>query len=423
MASISPSELAQELLRQCLQGGGASAETWNALVTEALHPNPQRAASASHALFSILVEGLADQFEPRLCDVYAEMFAGILAMVIPGLNADSVITRWQRLRRARRFEGDAGKIGKVFVLSRVTLGADVAVTSVFLDAVKKRFPHARIVFVGPRKNWELFAADPRIEHAPVDYNRQATLRDRLDVGRALSEIVCAPASITVDPDSRLTQLGLLPVGREEDYFLFESRSYGGSSSEPLPALARRWAAETFDVEDATAYVAPTEEAVGAEGPWIAVSFGVGENLRKRIADPFEREVLKLLAQSGLTIWADKGAGAAEGERMQRAIDECGAPPGCIRVWEGAFAPFAALIAKSALYVGYDSAGQHVAAACGTPLISIFAGYASDRMFHRWCPSGPGRISVLKVSDPDPHKNLEQFAAVLSSFAGPGTGRR
>ena len=53
----------------------------------------------------------------------------------------------------------------IFVLSRVTLGADVAVTSVLLDAAKRRFPHAEIVFVGPRKNYELFAADPRIHHA------------------------------------------------------------------------------------------------------------------------------------------------------------------------------------------------------------------------------------------------------------------
>ena len=33
----------------------------------------------------------------------------------------------------------------VFVLSRVTLGADVAVTSVLLAAAKRRFPQARIV--------------------------------------------------------------------------------------------------------------------------------------------------------------------------------------------------------------------------------------------------------------------------------------
>ena len=45
------------------------------------------------------------------------------------------------------------------MLSRVTLGADVAITSVILDAAKQRFPNANIYFVGPQKSWELFAAD------------------------------------------------------------------------------------------------------------------------------------------------------------------------------------------------------------------------------------------------------------------------
>ena len=34
----------------------------------------------------------------------------------------------------------------------------------------------------------------------------------------------------------------------------------------------------------------------------------------------------------------------------------------VRFWNGSFAAFAALIAESDLYVGYDSAGQHAAAA-------------------------------------------------------------
>ena len=49
----------------------------------------------------------------------------------------------------------------------------------------------------------------------------------------------------------------------------------------------------------------------------------------------------------------------------------------MRTHDGAFAPFAAQIARSRLYVGYDSAGGHVASACGVPLISIAKGFASD----------------------------------------------
>ena len=103
---------------------------------------------------------------------------------------------------------------RVFVLSRVTLGADVAVTSVILSAAKKRFPNARIVFVGPRKNYELFAADRRIHHAEVAY-RRGNLRERLSAWEELKAAVTATDSTVIDPDSRLTQLGLLPVCSED----------------------------------------------------------------------------------------------------------------------------------------------------------------------------------------------------------------
>jgi ADP-heptose:LPS heptosyltransferase len=69
------------------------------------------------------------------------------------------------------------------------------------------------------------------------------------------------------------------------------------------------------------------------------------------------------------------------------------------MWDGSFAGFAAQIARSALYVGYDSAGGHVAAACGVPMVSIFGGAVSERMVQRWRPTGPGTIKIVRASDP------------------------
>ena len=64
--------------------------------------------------------------------------------------------------------------------------------------------------MGPAKNYELFAADPRIAHAEVAY-RRGTLGDRLAVRHDLETLLAAPDSLAIDSDSRLTQLGLLPV--------------------------------------------------------------------------------------------------------------------------------------------------------------------------------------------------------------------
>jgi len=362
------------------------------------------------ALFGILVEGLADRFEPRLCDVYARLFSQAVAHVAENVDPALLVARYQRVRRPRPILGDPHR---VFVLSRVTLGADVAVTSVLLAAAKQRFPHAEIVFVGPRKNYELFAGDPRLRHADLAYPRGG-LRQRLAVWGPLEALLAAPGSVVIDPDSRLTQLGLLPVCPEDSCHLFESRAYGGETDLALPELAAAWAEETFGVSGARPYIAPkrsagdgTSDADLVAGDF-AVSLGVGENPAKRIPDPFEERLLALLAARGAPLVIDKGAGGEEAARVDRAVGRSGVKAA---FWEGSFAGFAAIIAASRLYVGYDSAGQHVAAACGVPLVSIFAGFPAPRMFHRWRPTGE-RATVIRVDRPDPLETLERVRAAI-----------
>jgi len=386
LASTSCNERAARLLGYCLHG-----EPWPPELLHSLADD-----ECSEALFRVVAEGLADRFEPALCDTYARLFAEAIA---PGESA-ALVERYRRVRLPRPIMGEPRTI---FVLSRVTLGADVAVTSVILDAAKRRFPGAAIYLAGPRKNWELFAADPRILHLPVNY-RRGTLRERLTAWPELRAALAAPDSVVVDPDSRLTQLGLLPVCSENRYYFFESRGYGGDGDDPLPVLTRQWAQQTFGIADATPFVAP-EPSPAPFRAGIAISLGVGENAAKRIADPFEAEFLELLGRTGLPLIIDRGAGGDEAVRVERAVAASGAQ---VERWNGSFAGFAAIIAGSRLYAGYDSAGQHVAAACGVPLIAVFAGASCARMFARWRPAG----HVIRVEDPDPVRVLEQVRLTL-----------
>lgn len=346
-----------ELLDYCLRG-----EEWpSELLDRAI------AVDEGRALFSIVVERLGDLFEPRLCDVYARMFTQVIERVAPDLLP--------RVRGKGAVHHSPASTDRVYVLSRVTLGADVAVTSVLLDAAKRRYPEAEIVLVGPRKSWELFEADPRIRHLDASYARGGTLVERLRASAGL----WMKDGIVIDPDSRLTQLGLISVCDEERYFQFESRSRGSDSDKSLPRLASEWAREVFGVEDARAYIAP--QPVAGPAADITVSLGVGENPAKRLDGGFERELCRMLAETGASVLVDKGGSAEERERVERAVTAG------IRTHAGAFAPFAAEIARSKLYVGYDSAGGHVASACGVPVICIFGGAVSDRMFQRWRPAG------------------------------------
>jgi ADP-heptose:LPS heptosyltransferase len=115
--------------------------------------------------------------------------------------------------------------------------------------------------------------------------------------------------------------------------------------------------------------------------------------------------MALLAESGDGICIDKGAGGEEAARVERAVARSGVR---VTFWEGSFAGFAAIIAAARLYVGYDSAGQHVAAAAGVPLMSIFAGFPTARMFHRWRPNG----IVIRVDNPDPAQVIAQVREMI-----------
>lgn len=363
------------------------------------------------------VEALADSFEAEAVEEYIELFSRVLARQLGRWSAAELQERYRRIRRPRPWQGDPARVRTVFVLSRVTLGADIAVTSLVLDAALRRFPSSRVVLAGGRKSRDLFAAEPRIHWLPLEYGRKAALAERLAAGLELARALEAPDSIVLDPDSRLTQLGLLPVCDEGRYYFFESRSWGGDGRQSISELTRQWLEVVLAIPDARPWIAPRARPDALSG--ITVNLGVGENQAKRVPDPFEPELLAALTAFGWPLLVDKGAGGDEDRRVERAIARAGLGPDRVRTFLGPFADVAAHIASSRLYVGYDSAGQHAAAACGVPLVTVFAGFPCERFYWRWQPSGPGpKITVRVASPADPGDVLERTLAAVRRLLEP-----
>jgi len=411
LESISPNELALELLNHCVRGPQWPEELAGALVDEALDEDAEHARRASKALFSVVVERLADLFEPELCNVYARFFAGVIARVLPEMKVDELVSRYEHVRCVRRVGFDPKN---VFVLSRVTLGADVAVTSVVMDAVRRRWPKAKLWFVGPKKSWDLFEASVDVDWVPMPYGRTGLLADRIGIFSELRAAVDAPGALVLDPDSRLTQLGLLPICDEDRHFVFESRSYGGDGMQSMTELTRDWARAVTGVEDAEPWLHPKFEFALGSQPLTTLSLGVGENPAKRVEDPFEERLVELLGRRAPLVMVDAGAPESEEEaRVLGAIARSGSGSERCGLHQGPFASFAAMIAASRLYVGYDSAGQHVAAALGVPLISVFAGAANERMRARWTPHAAGPCWVFDADNSDSADLLEGIGRILS----------
>jgi ADP-heptose:LPS heptosyltransferase len=419
LASTPANELAREILDSCLKDGTWPTRVLDDLIERALDEEEQfTAIAATRALFGIVIEQLGDLFEPSLCDVYARLFSHVIARALPEYNASELALRYRRIRQIRPFPG--GEVQRVFVLSRITLGADVAVTSVALAAAKQRFPDAEICLVGPEKNAAMFAGDPRIVPISVGYGRGSLLRERLLAAAELHIAVDEFGSIVIDPDSRLTQLGLIPICDDARYYFFESRAFGGAMDNTLPELTSQWLTEVFDVDAYRPYAAPVREERLAD---ITVSLGVGENAEKRIGDEFEEAVLKKLLGYGCPVLLDRGAGGEEAARVNALAEKLG-HPSLLQLHDGSYAAFASHILQGKLHVGYDSAGQHVAAAADVPQVSVFSGYTGERMLARWRPySKQARVVATGVNNVDvlPQTLSAIEAAVAEGRWGVQTG--
>jgi ADP-heptose:LPS heptosyltransferase len=267
--------------------------------------------------------------------------------------------------------------------------------------------------VSNRKSAELFTADSRISVCEAEYPRSGPVSGRLAFAKDLRHRLEGRNRIVVDPDSRMTQLGLVPVCEPEYQFHFPSRTVNSSAN--LTCRTNDWLVDAFGQADSS-YIAPAPVKREGASPRAAVSLGVGGNENKRIDGNFETQLIRLLAEKFRSVWIDRGAGGEEARRVTAAAEASGFSDR-IRFWEGSFAGFASVIAQSDFYTGYDSAGQHAAAAAGVPLVSIFAGASSDRFLQRWRPQGSGRIDVIPADLLTPAECLAKFTALCCSGTG------
>jgi ADP-heptose:LPS heptosyltransferase len=340
--------------------------------------------------FRVIVESLADSFDPVEAAAYEELMR---AWIPPAARIRPIVPE---------------RVETVYVLSRVTLGADIKITSIILDAMRERFGGVDIFLVANRKSAELFASDAGIEHIEADYPRTGPVSQRIEFAHELRRRLEGANRIVVDPDSRMTQLGLIPACEPEHYFHFPSRT--ANSAANLTELTQHWLQETFG-ESGRAYIAPPRIPVRGDPPNAAISLGVGENDSKRIGGDFEAQLIRALGEKYRTVWIDRGIGGEEAQRVAAAAEAAGCMER-IRFWEGSFAGFASIISQCDFYAGYDSAGQHAAAAAGVPLASFFAGAPSERFRQRWSPSGPGRIQVIDGDSLTPQECLDRLQVSL-----------
>ncbi|HEX6998748.1 MAG TPA: hypothetical protein VF322_11425 [Gammaproteobacteria bacterium] len=467
-------ELARRFWAHHSQHGEPLMEAVDGLAELALADDVTTAALATRVLFEQVIEPLCDGFTPDGAEVYRRVFARLVcaarrtrecaaldeALARRGFRCERDLLARRPAARPLRRAADRTAVRAVLVLSRLTLGADVAICGPVLRRTRRLFPRARVALVGGEGAGAVARCVPGVEHVPLAYRRTARLADRLNTWPALCRTLTealggeAGGHVVLDPDSRLTQLGLLPPVDAARYYHFPSREYGSDGAEPLSMLVCRWLAETFggrDVDDAP-FVLPAADrrwaarlraALGDGVPVVSASFGVGGNGRKRAGLDLEARLLERLVRRGARVLLARGTSGAEleeSERLTSRLAERGVnvlhlPPGRapaalegrspeVLTWQADVGAFLAAVACADAYVGYDSAGQHIAAAFGVPTLSLFLESAGRKHALRWAPRGEGPVRILRGVWPvDADRLLDAATKALNALLDGGAARQ
>lgn len=452
--------LARAVFDEFRSSGRYPSEEVARLAVMALSTDAATAKAATRALFTFLIEPLADAFEGAAVSFYNRVFAQLTQAcraTAHGREIGKQLDAWQltteaalfsraeRLRRPQRSRDSLARVKRAIVLSRVSLGAEVAITSVMIERLMRELPGAEIVLLGSHKAEELLGGDARLSFRAVDYERGGTLLERMRswlcvvaVVRELTGDCASDEFLLLDPDSRLTQCGMLPLTADTadclsaNYLFFPSREYGQQTRSSVAELASDWLSDVFgacdpmrprlrvreaDRKTARELLAPLRRG-GTRLPLVTVNFGIGGNPQKRLGADFEQGLLTSLIACGARVLFDRGSsqradtvlknlargGTGQGQPVRMlAVAESERPSDLsalsdydLLVWHGGLGQFSALIAESDLYVGYDSSGNHIAAALGTRCINVMAGYSSPRALERWRPTGTQPSCVIPV---------------------------
>ena len=442
------------------------------LVSAGLDSDEDDRQAAVHALYSQLIMPLCDDFSSRasaLADRILARMTTIYRRHLLGretdtllndyglVTADDLLDRQQQTRQWRPITRP-DRVKKVLLLSRITIGADIALLSPIIQRLRHSLPQADIILAGTPHLKQIFFKEQILE--PCHYQRYSPLAQRLAHWPLLHHHIQQQRSsllpeefLLLDPDSRLSQLGLLPLAPVESTFTLHSRKdqaqpcrltdicnqWLDTIMPPGPAFHPRFWLDPA-LQDDQRGCAQLSRRDKKNNFTIVINFGVGGDDKKRVPDPFEHDLLTaLLAQEKTLIILDSGATPAEQLQahrlrsavaphfpttlitedekqpcaIQHGLAQCVSSIGCL----------ATLIQAADLFIGYDSCCQHLATATTTPSIICFAGAPNERFFARWQPQNMhGSTTTIKIDAELRHRPEQVIAQLLSHVAAQRGGK-
>ena len=223
-------------------------------------------------LFADLVEACNDRLDSVGRDAYAAFFPAVIWRIVEqhqelkarlaayGIHSRNDLYARYGQQRMNSSAPDGllpAKIQRVVILSRVTIGADVLLSTICCQRVHEAFPEAEIMLIGDKKLQGLLGGLPKVSVVPIRYTRRGPLGERLGAWLQLADLVDdLQPDLLISPDSRLDQLGIMPlVSHDKQYLLWENTQKEGGDALSLGALFDQWLRQVFPAKIPKLYAA------------------------------------------------------------------------------------------------------------------------------------------------------------------------
>ena len=204
--------------------------------------------------------------------------------------------------------------------------------STLIQHLRQRYPTATLQLIGAGKLHDLFGECPGLEFIPVTYARRGPLRERLHSWLAI-QAATTDADLVISPDSRLDQLGLLPLTSDPAAHRLWENTLADGTAQPLAVSLDQWCQQQLATDAsytpklwpsaATLATASHLRQATSGTPLLAVKLDVGGNPAKALPTEFERDILRTAVNRGWRVILDRGFGDEELAASDRLLASLG----------------------------------------------------------------------------------------------------
>lgn len=473
----SADQTSRDLAKLFLSGALADCPDWEIitfLCRQAFADDPRLGREATNAIFHQIIEKLCDSFSDQgvtLCNLVLARILDFIRHTPQGRDldrlllefgfstAEDILQRYEQNRTIRPIPFHLRKgVKKIIILSRITAGADIAITSVIIQRLAQTFQKAELILIGPTHLPQMFAAIPKVRCINFLYKNDSDLFNKMTSWPPLLEIarkehrgLSQEEILLFDPDTRMTQLGLLPVLDSASTYYFCSRADVPPefAEKNLSFLTNHWLNLLLHENSNNPPALPKQQTASIFQKFctelkrkgcrtiICINFGVGNDPRKKIPGNFEGNLIKSLLQDPHTvIILDSGRGPQESKHIARhlrlaeqdalatgTISEEYISPEAARlshgliIFKASLGALGKMITATDCFIGYDSCGQHLASATGTPSVIIFAGAPSPRFIRRWSPAANTTTFPVAKEIAEDNRKIEQLIEKIRTTVG------